>query len=107
MLKSDLIALVGATAGSAGAAVSKADVEKILDSFRDVVQATVKKGDDVSYPGLGKFSRVQRKARQARNPRTGEAIKVPASKAPKFTASATLRSVVNGKAPAPKLAKVS
>ena len=104
MLKSDLVAQVGANSGTS---VSKADVEKILDSFRDVVQATVKKGEDVSYPGLGKFSRVQRKARQARNPRTGEAIKVPASKAPKFTASATLRSVVNGKAPAPKLAKVS
>lgn len=104
MLKSDLVALVAATSGTT---VGKADVEKILDSFRDVVQATVKKGDDVSYPGLGKFSRVARKARQARNPRTGEPIKVPASKAPKFTASATLRSVVNGKAPAPKLAKVS
>ncbi|MFN8638528.1 MAG: HU family DNA-binding protein [Dehalococcoidia bacterium] len=104
MLKSDLVALVTAQSGTN---VGKSDVEKILDSFRDVVQATVKKGDDVSYPGLGKFSRVARKARQARNPRTGEAIKVPASKAPKFTASATLRSVVNGKAPAPKLAKVS
>ncbi len=104
MLKSDLIAQVAANAGTT---LSKSEVEKVLDSFRDVIQASVKKGDDVSYPGLGKFSRVQRKARQARNPRTGEAIKVPASKAPKFTASATLRSVVNGKATAPKLAKVS
>lgn len=106
MRKADLVALVGATADTAGANVSKADVEKVLDSFRDVVQATLRKGDDVSYPGLGKFSRVARKARQARNPRTGEAIKVAASKAPRFTPSATLKSVVNGKAGAPKLGKV-
>ena len=102
MLKSDLIALVGATAGT-----SKSDTERVLDSFRDVIQATVRKGEDVSYPGLGKFSRVARKARTARNPRTGEPIKVAASKAPRFTPSATLKTVVNGKAPAPKLAKVS
>ena len=102
LLKSDLIAQVAANAGG----LNKSEVEKVLDSFRDVIQASVKKGDDISYPGLGKFSRVQRKARQARNPRTGEPIKVAASKAPKFTASATLRSVVNGKAVAPKLAKV-
>lgn len=101
MRKADLIALVGANAGT-----SRADTEKVLDSFRDVVQATVKKGEDVTYPGLGKFSRVARKARQARNPRTGEAIKVAASKAPKFTASATLRHVVNNQAVAPRLAKV-
>jgi DNA-binding protein HU-beta len=101
--KSDLVALVGATAGTD---VSKSDVEKILDSFRDVVQATLRKGDDVSYPGLGKFSRVSRKARTARNPQTGAPVRVAASKAPRFTPSATLKSVVNGKAAAPKLGKV-
>jgi DNA-binding protein HU-beta len=101
MRKADLVALVGATAGT-----SKVDTEKVLDSFRDVIQAQVKKGEDVSYPGLGKFSRVARKARLARNPRTGEPIKVAASKAPRFTPSATLKSVVNGQAPAPRLPRV-
>ena len=88
---------------AATAGTSKVEAEKVLDGFRDVVQATVKKGDEIAYPGLGKFSRVSRKARTARNPRTGEFVKVKASKAPKFSASAGLKSVVNGSAPAPKL----
>jgi DNA-binding protein HU-beta len=101
MNKADLVALVAAQAGS-----SSAEAERVLDSFRDVVQATVRKGDEVSYPGLGKFSRVSRKARKGRNPRTGETINVAASKAPRFSPSAGLRNVVNGAAAAPKLARV-
>jgi DNA-binding protein HU-beta len=101
--KADLVAQVAA---NAGAGTSNAQAERVLDAFRDVVQATVKKGDDISYPGLGKFSRAARKARIGRNPRTGEAIKVPASKVPRFSAAAGLKGVVNGAAPAPKLVRV-
>jgi DNA-binding protein HU-beta len=101
MNKAELVAQVAAQAGT-----SNADVERVLNSFRDVVQTKVKAGEDVAYPGLGKFSRVARKARTGRNPQTGEAIKVKASKAPKFTAAAGLKSVVNGDAPAPKLTRV-
>jgi DNA-binding protein HU-beta len=100
MTKSELVALVAAQAGT-----TNTDAEKVLNSFRDVVQAKVKAGEDVAYPGLGKFSRVSRKARTGRNPQTGAAIKVKASKAPKFTAAAGLKSVVNGEAPAPRLAR--
>jgi len=100
MTKSDLVALVATQAGT-----SATDAEKVLNGFRDVVQAKLKAGEDIAYPGLGKFSRVERKARTGRNPQTGEAIKVKASKAPKFTAAAGLKSVVNGQAAAPKLAK--
>lgn len=100
MTKGELVALVAAQAGA-----SNSDAEKVLDGFRDVIQAKVKAGEDVSYPGLGKFSRVARKARTGRNPQTGEAIKVAASKAPKFTAAAGLKAIVNGEAAAPKLAK--
>jgi DNA-binding protein HU-beta len=100
MTKGELVALVAAQAGT-----GHSDAERVLDAFRDVVQAKVKAGDDVAYPGLGKFSRVSRKARMGRNPQTGAAIKVAASKAPKFTAAAGLKAIVNG-APAPKLAKV-
>jgi len=98
MNKSDLIAAVANAAGT-----TNKDAEGILNSFRDLVQAAVRKGDDVAYPGLGKFSQTARKARMARNPRTGEALKVPASKAPKFTAAAELKRVVNAKSPAPKI----
>ncbi len=100
MTKGELVALVAAQAGT-----GNGDTEKVLDAFRDVIQAKVKAGDDVAYPGLGKFSRVARKARMGRNPQTGAAIKVAASKAPKFTAAAGLKAIVNGGA-APKLAKV-
>ncbi|MCK9486752.1 MAG: HU family DNA-binding protein [Dehalococcoidia bacterium] len=100
MTKADLVAVVAAQAGT-----SAADAEKVLNGFRDVVQAKLKAGDEVSYPGLGKFSRVERKARTGRNPQTGEAIKVKASKAPKFTAAAGLKQVVNGQGAAPKLKK--
>ena len=103
MTKAELIALVAATAGTG---TKTGDVERVLDSFRDVVQAQVKKGEDISYPGLGKFSQVKRAARMARNPQTGAAVKVPATKVPKFSASAGLKNVVAGKAPAPKVAKV-
>ena len=101
MNKGELVALVAATSGT-----SASDAEKVLNGFRDVVQAKVKSGEEITYPGLGKWSRVARKARTARNPRTGETVKVAASKAPKFTAAAGLRNVVNGKATAPKLPKV-
>ncbi|MSQ30244.1 MAG: HU family DNA-binding protein [Dehalococcoidia bacterium] len=100
MIKAELIALVGAQAGT-----SNADTKRVLDGFRDVIQAKVRNGEDVAYPGLGKFSRAQRKARIGRNPQTGAEIKVKASKAPKFSAAAGLKAIVNGTAPAPKLAK--
>ena len=67
-----------------------------LDGFRDVVTSSVTMGDEVSYPGLGKFSRVSREARMARNPRTGESVPVPASNAPKFTPSSKFKQVVKG-----------
>ncbi len=100
MTKAELVGLVAAQAGT-----TATDAEKILNGFRDVVQAKLKAGEDVAYPGLGKFSRVARKARTGRNPQTGETIKVKASKAPKFTPAAGLKSIVNGDGAAPKLAK--
>jgi DNA-binding protein HU-beta len=100
MNKSELVAQVAAQAGT-----TNAEAERVLNSFRDVIQNKVKAGEDIAYPGLGKFSRVARKARTGRNPQTGEAIKVKASKAPKFTPAAGLKSIVNGETPAPKLVR--
>lgn len=98
MNKAELVSTVAAVAGT-----SKVETERVLDGFRDLVQATVKKGEAVSYPGLGKFSRVSHKRRMARNPRTGDPVQVSASKALKFSASAGLKAVVNGDASAPRL----
>ncbi len=98
MNKNDLIAAVAMAAGT-----SNKDAESVLNSFRDVVQASIFSGDDVSYPGLGKFSRAQRKARTARNPRTGATLQVAASRVPRFAPAAEFKRVVNGDAPAPRL----
>ena len=100
MNKTDLIAAVAVAAGT-----TNRDAESVLNSFRDVIQASVRGGDDVSYPGLGKFSQAARKARTARNPRTGETLNVKASKVPRFAAAAEFKRIVNGEAPAPKLPK--
>ena len=65
-------------------------VEKVIDSIVD----SLKGGQDVSIAGLGIFSVKQRAARQARNPRTGELVQVPAMKVPKFRASKALKEAV-------------
>jgi DNA-binding protein HU-beta len=83
--------------------VARADVDKVLGSLIQVCQVTVKKGDRVSLVGFGTFERRDRKARVARNPRSGEAVKVKATKVPVFRAGQSFRDVVAGKAPAPKL----
>ena len=98
MNKTELIAAVAMAAGT-----SNRDAEGVLNCFRDIVQASVYGGDDVSYPGLGKFSRAQRKARTARNPRTGATLQVPASRVPRFAAAAEFKRVVNGETAAPRL----
>lgn len=91
MNKADLIAKVSEKSGA-----TQTQTEAVLDGFRDVVTSSVTVGDEVSYPGLGKFSRVSREARMARNPRTGESVPVPASNAPKFTPSTKFKQVVKG-----------
>jgi DNA-binding protein HU-beta len=53
-------------------------------------------GGEVSLPGFGKFSVAHRKARQGRNPATGEAIQIAASKAPKFSALGAFKKAVKG-----------
>src|SRR5205823_4501182 len=77
--------------------VGKPDVEKVMKSFIDTVQQSVKKGEKVSLPGFGGWSQTQRKARTARNPRTGAAVKVPAGKGVKFTVGATFKDIVAAK----------
>ena len=88
---------LGETAVSSDSGLSKADTARTIDSLLDTVTRTLKKGDEVSITGFGKFSVVNRKARQGVNPRTGERVKIKASKAPKFSAGATLKQAVGPK----------
>ena len=95
--------LVNAVAAHSGA--DSKTVDGVLRGFTDVVLATVSKGDPVVITGFAKFAKIQTKARMGRNPATGEAIKIKASKKARITPLKGFKDVVLGAAPAPKLAK--
>ncbi|MFC1720614.1 HU family DNA-binding protein [Pseudomonadota bacterium] len=90
MNKSDLIDAIAASAG-----LSKADAGRALDALVKTVTKTLKKGDTVSLVGFGTFSVRKRAARTGRNPRTGDTIKIKASKNPAFKAGKALKDAVN------------
>jgi len=71
------------------------------------VSASVAKGDPVVITGFAKFAKIQTKARMGRNPATGEAIKIKASKKARITPLKGFKDIVLGVAPAPKLTKAS
>lgn len=73
---------------------TKVQAEQVVDTVLDSIVKSLKKGEEVSIAGLGIFSVKQRAARTARNPRTGEAVKVPATKVPKFRAAKALKEAV-------------
>ena len=85
--------LVSAMAEQAG--VSKKDAEKTLKAFTDVVADELKKGGKVQLVGFGTFEVSERAAREGRNPQTGKAMKIKASKAPKFKAGKALKDMLN------------
>jgi DNA-binding protein HU-beta len=73
---------------------TKVQAEQVVDLIINSIVSTLKKGDEVSIAGLGIFSAKQRAARTARNPRTGESIKVAAMRVPKFRAAKALKDSV-------------
>lgn len=68
-----------------------------VNTLIDIITERLKKGDTVGITGFGTFSVAKRAARKGRNPATGAAIKIAASKSPKFSAGATLKAAVNPK----------
>ena len=90
MNKNDLVASV-----AEGADISKADAAKAVDAVFDSITGSLKGGGEVRLVGFGTFSVANRKASTGRNPRTGEAIQIPASKQPKFKAGKGLKDAVN------------
>jgi DNA-binding protein HU-beta len=86
MNKSELIDHIATQAD-----ISKAAAGRALEAMLGGVQSTLKKGRSVSLVGFGTFSVTRRAARSGRNPRTGEAIKIKASKVPKFRPGKALR----------------
>ncbi len=75
---------------------SKADADRAISAFIDVVTNTLKKGDKLALVGFGTFEVRKRAARTGRNPQTGAEIKIKASKQPAFKAGAALKGAVNG-----------
>ena len=73
---------------------TKTQAEDVVEGIISTITESLTKGEDVSIAGLGIFSAKERKARQARNPRTGEAIQVPAMKVPKFKPAKGLKDAV-------------
>ena len=90
MNKNDLVAQVSENAG-----LSKVDSTKAVDAVFDSITSSLKKGTEVRLVGFGTFSVSNRRASKGRNPRTGEAIDIPASKRPKFSAGKSLKDGVN------------
>jgi DNA-binding protein HU-beta len=73
---------------------TKVQADQIVDALIGAITSTLKKGEEVSIAGLGIFSVKDRAAREARNPRTGEMVKVPATTVPKFRAAKALKDAV-------------
>ena len=74
--------------------LTKVQGEQVLDAVIDSIVETLKQGKEVSIAGLGIFATKTRAARQARNPRTGETISVPAMRVPKFRPAKALKDAV-------------
>ena len=90
MNKNDLISSVADSSG-----LSKAGAGRAVDALFDSIASALKGGGDVRIVGFGTFSVAHRAATTGRNPRTGEAIQIAASKQPKFKAGAPLKDAVN------------
>ena len=90
MNKNDLIAAVAESSG-----LTKADAGRAVDAVFASIEGALKSGGEVRIVGFGTFSVAHRAATTGRNPRTGEAIQIAASKQPKFKAGAPLKDAVN------------
>ena len=90
MNKTELIAAAAERSG-----LTKKDAEKVLNAAIDAISAALVQGAKVQVSGFGIFEVKEREARVGRNPRTGEAMEIAASKVPGFKASKTLKDAVS------------
>ena len=90
MNKSELIEITAEDSG-----LARDDAARVIDSVLMTVISTLTRGEEVTIPGFGKFSAVQRAARPGRNPATGAELEIKAATVPKFMAGAGLKAAVN------------
>ena len=89
MNKQEIVARIAEDTG-----ISKTTAAAAMESIIDAITRSLKKGDSVSFVGFGTFKVSSRKARVARNPRTGVAIKIPKRRVPRFSAGKGLKQAV-------------
>ena len=87
--------LIDAMAKKMGDSATKKEAEAALKAFVDVVTEELKKGGKVQLVGFGTFEVSKRAAREGRNPRTGETMKIAESVVPKFKPGKALKDAVN------------
>ena len=90
MNKTELIAAMAEKAN-----LTKKDAEEALKAFTEVVAEELAKGEKIQLVGFGTFEVSERSEREGRNPQTGEAMKIAASKTPKFKAGKALKDKMN------------
>ena len=91
MTKAELVDRVSTNTG-----LSKRQTREALDVTLDAIGGALSRGEEVNFPGFGKFQVAERGPRNGVNPRTRERITIPARRVPKFSASAGLKSKVKG-----------
>jgi DNA-binding protein HU-beta len=91
MNKNDLVSQVADKAK-----LNKAQAGEAVDAVFEAITSALKTGDEVRIVGFGNFVVTERAASEGRNPQTGAALKIPASKQPKFRAGKGLKDAVNG-----------
>lgn len=93
MKKTELIEAVAQAAGESQAAAARA-----IDALIEIISKEVASGGEVTITGFGSFKASERAERAGRNPRTGEALTIAASKSVKFVPGAALKASLNGHA---------
>ena len=96
MNKTELISKVVEVLENNEVKVTKKAMSEYVDTIFNVIADSVAAGDTVSVSGFGKFEVAERGPREGRNPATGEAIHIEASKSPKFRASQNFKTLVKG-----------
>ncbi len=89
MNKRDVVEFVAGCAG-----ITKVQASRSIDCYHEAIQGALASGEKVTLVGFGSFKVRKRKARQGRNPQTGEKISIPAKNVPKFEPGRNLRDVV-------------
>jgi DNA-binding protein HU-beta len=90
MNKQDLISKIAQDTG-----ITKTSAAAAVDSFIEGITKSLKKNQPITFVGFGTFKTAQRKARVARNPQTGAAIKIPKRRVARFTPGKALKSALN------------